>query len=208
MVKDFLEDRVRRKSDASENNSIAHRERGGDCKWGSLGLGEIIFVRENEQFPADIVLIASSDSNSLAFVETKNLDGETNLKSKINGTNLPLNLDGWHVQCEPPSEKIYQFNGVLSLGTQDIALIYENFCLRGSVLRNTRYVIGIVVYTGKDTKIMRNSVIGPQKKSSLEKAYGYQIIYIGLLMLLLSFTAACYNTLWSRNPPYYLDMTG
>lgn len=115
MVKDFLEDLVRQKSDKVENNSLAHKEGGGDdCKWGSLGLGDTIVVRENEQFPADIVLIAASDGSNLAFVETKNLDGETNLKSKIaarydDGSNLPTKLEnnGWHVQAEPPSEKIY-----------------------------------------------------------------------------------------------------
>ena len=57
MIKDFMEDRVRRKSDTTENNSVAHKETGGDCKWGLLGLGDIIVVRENEQFPADLVLI-------------------------------------------------------------------------------------------------------------------------------------------------------
>lgn len=68
-------------------------------------------VRENEQFPADIVLTSASDGN-LAFVETKNLDGETNLKSKItarfeDGKNGPKKFNGWSIQAEPPSEKIY-----------------------------------------------------------------------------------------------------
>lgn len=62
---------------------------------------------------------------------------------------------------------------MLSFGFKDIALTYDNFCLRGSTLRNTNYIVGLVVYTGMDTKIMKNSVIGPVKKSSLEKAYGY-----------------------------------
>ena len=66
------------------------------------------------------MITAASDGSNLAFVETKNLDGETNLKSKIavrfeNGNNLPSKLagQGWRLQCEPPSDKIYQFNGVL-----------------------------------------------------------------------------------------------
>jgi phospholipid-transporting ATPase len=165
MFWNFVEDLTRQRSDTTENNSLAHLEAGGpDVKWGCLGLGNIIVVRENEQFPADVVIIEASDGN-LAFVETKNLDGETNLKSKItarfeNGENLPTKLIGWQMQAEPPSEKIYQFNGVLSCGNQDIALTYENFCLRGSVLRNTGYVVGVVTYTGKDTKIMQNSIIG------------------------------------------------
>jgi P-type E1-E2 ATPase len=83
MVKDFLEDYARQGSDKAENNQLATLNDGQQKKSGSLGLGDLILVKENEQFPADIVIIKSSDEANLAFVETKNLDGETNLKSKI-----------------------------------------------------------------------------------------------------------------------------
>jgi P-type E1-E2 ATPase len=83
MVKDFLEDYARQGSDKAENNQLSTLNDGQQKKSGSLGLGDLILVKENEQFPADIVIIKSSDEANLAFVETKNLDGETNLKSKI-----------------------------------------------------------------------------------------------------------------------------
>ena len=46
-----------------------------------------------------MVLIEAADGSNLAFVETKNLDGETNLKSKItaryeDGSNLERDLNG------------------------------------------------------------------------------------------------------------------
>lgn len=93
-------------------------ENGNSKKWGELGVGDIIIVSEGEHFPADVVIVDVSDGEKLAFVETKNLDGETNLKSKICptlpcGSRLPQQLNGWMVQCEQPSDKIYQFNGVL-----------------------------------------------------------------------------------------------
>jgi magnesium-transporting ATPase (P-type) len=53
--------------------------------------------------------------------------------------------------------------------------------------------VGIVTYTGKDTKIMKNSVIGPVKKSSLEVKYGWQVVLIFALMIIVSFTASTYN---------------
>ena len=34
------------------------------------------------QFPADLILLASSEPKGMAYIETSNLDGETNLKLK------------------------------------------------------------------------------------------------------------------------------
>ncbi len=45
-------------------------------------MGNIVRIRENEYFPADIILLRSSDAKGICSVETKNLDGETNLKHK------------------------------------------------------------------------------------------------------------------------------
>ena len=213
MVKDFFEDRARRISDDQENNKVVRMEDGNSKKWGELGIGDVIIVSQGEHFPADVVIVDVSDGEKLAFVETKNLDGETNLKSKIcptlpNGARLPQTLNGWVVQCEPPSDKIYQFNGVLSNGRGvDIALSYDNFCLRGSSLRNTEYVVGIVTFTGSDTKVMRNSVPSAQKQSKLEYETGKYILQIFLTMLGLCLVAAIYIQIYdTTNSPDYLQM--
>jgi phospholipid-transporting ATPase len=71
--------------------------------------------------------------------------------------------------CEKPSDKIYQFDGVLRKGNKKIPLYYENFLLRGSSLRNTDWVYGVVAYTGHDTRIMRNSTCARAKFSRVEK---------------------------------------
>ena len=51
-------------------------------KWGDVCVGDVLLVKQNEFFPADMVLMSSSDEEGGCYVETKNLDGETNLKTK------------------------------------------------------------------------------------------------------------------------------
>lgn len=56
--------------------------------WKKLEVGDIVLLRENEQVPADIVVLATSDPDNMCYLETKNLDGETNLKPRrsVRGT--------------------------------------------------------------------------------------------------------------------------
>jgi P-type E1-E2 ATPase len=50
-------------------------------KWRDVKVGDIIMVVENEFLPVDLVILRTSADN-LCYIETKNLDGETNLKHK------------------------------------------------------------------------------------------------------------------------------
>jgi magnesium-transporting ATPase (P-type) len=42
----------------------------------------LIKVNENEYFPCDMLMLSSAKPKGVCYVETKNLDGETNLKYK------------------------------------------------------------------------------------------------------------------------------
>lgn len=89
-------------------------------KWQSLVVGDIVRITNNAFFPADMVLVSSSEPQSMAFIETSNLDGETNLKIRqavpataaLLETRDLLNFNGT-VECEPPNRHLYEFNGVL-----------------------------------------------------------------------------------------------
>jgi phospholipid-transporting ATPase len=87
MLKDAFEDNKRNKSDNEENFKATkvYRSRSGkfeDVVWKDLKPGNLVRVCEDEAIPADLCLIRSSDPKGCLYIETKNLDGETNLKNK------------------------------------------------------------------------------------------------------------------------------
>ncbi len=45
-------------------------------------MGDIIFIEDNQPFPADILVLGTSYENGVCYVETSSLDGEKNLKPK------------------------------------------------------------------------------------------------------------------------------
>ena len=125
------------------------------CLWREIQVGDIVLLHENETIPADIVLLGSSEPENACYVETKNLDGETNLKSKSSplGPESPVSMDasrlaslGLVVEAEKPNGNLYAFNGNLRLQVQNVdfrcSLNINNLLLRGSIIRNTGYAYG------------------------------------------------------------------
>lgn len=160
--------------------------------WEDLRVGDFVRLRSDESIPADIVLCATSEPENVAFVETKNLDGETNLKSRnavlelthlasaysiVNGNNEvgPKGPARFRIDAEAPDVNMYKFNAAVVLpgtnGREDTIhpIDIQTTLLRGTILRNTEWAIGIVLYTGGDTKIVMNSGITPSKRSRVER---------------------------------------
>ncbi|CAI5702355.1 unnamed protein product [Peronospora effusa] len=99
------------------------------------------------------------------------------------------------VRCEAPNKRLYNFDGVLRLSrvkvqafdepqrlakdsvedqestheTEEMSITIENVLLRGMKLCNTKWVIGVVVGGGNDTKLMQNMKAIPSKFSRLDR---------------------------------------
>lgn len=220
-LKDCLEDLNRRKSDNEENNRkvlIWKNDTWTESLWKDVCVGDIVKVKKNEYFPADLILLATSESNGLCYIETKNLDGETNLKHKLSNRLLhDLFADQTAIErffaeitCEPPNPMIYQFKGKLATLNEEAMLGTEQFLLRGSSLRNTEFIIGIAVYSGHETKIMLNSSNSQNKFSFLEARMNVEIVNIFVFQVAVCVFCGILYVIWyketKKDTEQYLEL--
>ena len=64
------------------------------------------------------------------------------------------------VECDEPNAELYEFSGNLKYDKKNFPLSANQLMLKGSILKNTQWIIGFVVYTGNQTKLMMNAKEG------------------------------------------------
>uniref|UniRef100_A0A670IVD7 P-type ATPase N-terminal domain-containing protein n=1 Tax=Podarcis muralis TaxID=64176 RepID=A0A670IVD7_PODMU len=154
-----------------------------NTKWKDIKVGDIIRLRKNAFIPADILLLSTSEPNSLCYVETAELDGETNLKFKMSleVTDRYLHqesalaaFDGL-IECEEPNNRLDKFTGTLKWKGKSYALDADKILLRGCKIRNTDVCHGLVIFAGADTKIMKNSGKTRFKRTKIDSLMNYMV---------------------------------
>lgn len=83
-----------------------------------------------------------------------------------------------NIICEPPNNNLSKFEGTLRWEGEAYPLDNDKVLYRGCVLRNTRWCYGIVIFAGRDTKLMQNSGKTIFKRTSLDRLLN--IIIIGV----------------------------
>ncbi|KAM9323033.1 phospholipid-transporting ATPase FetA-like [Pholidichthys leucotaenia] len=167
-TKDAIDDINRHKCDKQVNSRKVKVLIDGQLKtetWKNIQVGDLIKLENNDFVTADLLLLSSSEPLSLVYVETAELDGETNLKVKQSLTvtgELGDNIDSLtafngEVRCEPPNNRLDKFKGTLTVNGQTYALDNDKLLLRGCTIRNTEWCFGLVIFAGPDTKVMQNS---------------------------------------------------
>uniref|UniRef100_A0A7M4EPR6 Phospholipid-transporting ATPase n=1 Tax=Crocodylus porosus TaxID=8502 RepID=A0A7M4EPR6_CROPO len=204
-IKEIIEDIKRHKAD----NAVNKKQTQGKSNFNiffQVDVGDIVIIKGKEYIPADTVLLSSSEPQAMCYIETSNLDGETNLKirqglpltSDIKDIDSLMQLSG-RIECESPNRHLYDFVGNIRLdGHGTVPLGSDQILLRGAQLRNTQWVHGIVVYTGHDTKLMQNSTSPPLKLSNVERITNIQILILFCILLAMSLICSIGSAVWNR----------
>jgi len=237
-IKEGLEDWRRYQSDKQINNrpcsvlraqtseNYAKKHGGGSGKWErmtwkDIRVGDVVRVRNWEPFPADLLLLSSSNPTGQCYIETSNLDGETNLKIRqalketmgIQSQADLLALAG-AVACDQPNPDMYKFDGSLAMSSggvsNEVPLGLNQLLLRGSILRNTNYILGLALYTGHETKYMLSTTDPPSKRSRVERMMNRLIIMVLVGEIILVLASAILGGIWQELQGldmWYLDIS-
>uniref|UniRef100_A0A672TC01 Phospholipid-transporting ATPase n=1 Tax=Sinocyclocheilus grahami TaxID=75366 RepID=A0A672TC01_SINGR len=211
-VKEFIEDLVR-----AFNYILLRNGAWEIVHWEKVSVGEVVRAANGDHLPADLIILSSSEPQGMCYIETSNLDGETNLKIRqglqittdIKDIDSLMRLSG-RMECESPNRHLYEFVGNIRLdGHSTVPLGPDQILLRGAQLRNTQWVHGIVVYTGHDTKLMQNSTSPPLKLSNVERITNFQILLLFGCLLAISLVCSIGQTIWKYqygNDAWYMDL--
>uniref|UniRef100_A0A8C4L027 Phospholipid-transporting ATPase n=1 Tax=Equus asinus TaxID=9793 RepID=A0A8C4L027_EQUAS len=213
-IKDLVDDVARHKMDNKINNRTCEVIKDGRfkiAKWKEIQVGDVIRLKKNDFIPADILLLSSSEPNSLCYVETAELDGETNLKFKMSleithqylqRENSLATFDGL-IECEEPNNRLDKFTGTLSWRNASFPLDADKILLRGCVIRNTDFCHGLVIFAGADTKIMKNSGKTRFKRTKIDYLMNYMVYTIFVVLILLSAGLAIGHAYWEAQVGNY-----
>ncbi|XP_068594421.1 phospholipid-transporting ATPase ID-like [Brachionichthys hirsutus] len=209
-AKDATDDINRHRSDNHVNNRkvqvLIDRKLQSE-KWMDVQVGDIIKLENNQFVTADLLLLCSSEPLNLVYIETAELDGETNLKVRQAltetgdlGDDIERLADfNGEVRCEPPNNRLDRFKGTLTYADQKYPLDNEKILLRGCTLRNTEWCFGLVLFGGPETKLMQNCGKSTFKRTSIDRLMNVLVLCIFGFLAFMCSILAIGNYFWELN---------
>lgn len=223
MIKDGYEDYKRHSSDAiiaaKEARQVTSDGNVVSIQWKDLRVGSVILLLCDDEVPADVaVLSCGGVQGPSSYVETAAIDGETNLKlrlpvldeeavkqvypkqdkKEVVGCEI---IDKYDLTIEPPNSSIGHFSGSImnkrSSKATMRAMDEKNLILRGSIMKATEWTIGVVVYTGKDSKLALNSKTPPSKLSSIDRIVNKTLLIAIMSMILVCLISMVFQVIWN-----------
>uniref|UniRef100_A0A8C6WR86 Phospholipid-transporting ATPase n=1 Tax=Neogobius melanostomus TaxID=47308 RepID=A0A8C6WR86_9GOBI len=191
-IKDLVDDLARHRMDKEINNrktEVLLDGRFESAKWRDVQVGDVVRLKKNDFIPADILMLSSSNPNSLCYVETAELDGFDPLTLNCVG------LTGL-IECEEPNNRLDKFIGTMLWNRERYPLDLDNMLLRGCKIRNTDVCHGLVIFAGADTKIMKNGGKTRFKRTKIDELMNYMVYTIFALLVLVAAGLAIGHTFW------------
>ncbi|CAL1528456.1 unnamed protein product [Lymnaea stagnalis] len=212
-LKDALDDYQRHRSDGQVNNRRSYVLRNKEVveeRWHKVVVGDIILLKNNDYIAADLLLLSTSEPHSLCYIETAELDGETNLKvrqaledtAELEDDHTKLAEFNAEIVSEPPNNMLSKFEGKMQWNGKTYSLDNEKILLRGCVLRNTQWCYGLVVFAGRDTKLMMNSGKTKFKRTNIDRLMNLLIIGIFLFLVVMCLISTIACVIWELMTGY------
>ncbi|XP_057169300.1 probable phospholipid-transporting ATPase IIB isoform X1 [Ursus arctos] len=183
-------------------------------KSSDIQVGDLIIVEKNQRIPSDMVFLRTSEKAGSCFIRTDQLDGETDWKLKVAVSctqRLPALGDLFsisaYVYAQKPQLDIHSFEGTFTREDCDPP-VHESLSIENTLWASTIVasgtVIGVVIYTGKETRSVMNTS-NPKNKvglldlelNHLTKALFVALVALSVVMVTLQgFVGPWYRNLF------------
>lgn len=219
-IREAFEDVGRYKTDLKINTAGVVKYKFGKwhrVNWRNIFVGDIIRLKESDTVPADCVCLASANDDRSFYLQTNSLNGRTTLTKRksleisnvLIGNGEVVRLTG-EAEFNQVSNSFDEFDGMILLGEDyDVEFDARNFLPRGAMLRNTDWVVCLVGFTGKDTKIFMNSGEEPRRKvSKVERVIDIGVLVIVGGQLIVAVVVSILSGIWIKDNRVYEAFTG
>uniref|UniRef100_A0A914Y6V3 Phospholipid-transporting ATPase n=1 Tax=Panagrolaimus superbus TaxID=310955 RepID=A0A914Y6V3_9BILA len=177
-----------------------------------IQVGDIILLHKNQRIPADVILLRTSEPSGGCFIRTDQLDGETDWKLRLAIPALQeLHKDKeifdskCEIYAEAPHKDIYNFIGTCRSTYEnryiEYSLSVENILWATTTL-TAGTAIGLVIYTGKETRSEMNCSSPQCKVGLLDLEINQLTKYLFLLLLVATIALESmkgYTPSWPRD---------
>ncbi|KAL7712586.1 Phospholipid-transporting ATPase [Entamoeba marina] len=164
VAKDAIDEIRKRIRDVKINNEGFEILKNGvfqPIKSKKIKVGQILRIHKCQRVPADMVILQTSEKDGSCFIKTDQLDGETDWKfrraiKEIQQLQIEeLEQLVFSIDVEAPKKEIHNFTSRIRMEDNTVSLNIDNTSWANTVLAS-EFFVGIVVYTGKETRSSMN----------------------------------------------------